>query len=197
MKSSCTGGPGYRRNFKAGPLIPVLAVLALTLVTFPVRAQTNTGTANPSSLQFDTSDFPPWGKDLRRAEIIAFGTFPFTMFTATFFMDGWRTYNNNWDPRYAPWPYKTAGAVEMTGKEHEITLAAAGIASLTLALTDFIIIQVKRHKARQKILQMPPGSPIIIKKPWPEGASEDLEAPPDFSGETAGSSDVPEDPVIP
>jgi hypothetical protein len=161
----------------------------LWLAAFPLQAQTNTGTGNtvlPSN-QFDTSDFPQWGKDLRRAEIVAFGTFPFTMFTATFFMDTWRTSNHDWDTRYAPWPFKSAGAVDMTGKEHEITLTAAAVTSLALALADFIIVQVKRYKARQQVLRLPPGSPIIIKRPWPEGASEDQGAGPDASGESSGS----------
>jgi hypothetical protein len=170
--------------------IPVLAALGLTLAAFPARAQT--GTVLPSS-QFDTSDFPQWGKDLRRAEVIAFGIFPFTMFTATFFMDTWRTYNHDWDTRYAPWPFKTAGAVDMTVKEHEITLAAAGIAALTLALTDFVIVRVKRYQAQQRMLRLPEGSPIIIKRPWPENAAEGQEP----SGDTAESSGMAENPVTP
>jgi hypothetical protein len=197
MKNNLPDGQKHvsRNPFGAAPPISLLALLSLTLVTFPIRAQTGTtaGTPAPALLQFDSSDFPLWGKDLRRAEIIAFGTFPFTMFTATFFMDTWRTSNHNWDTRYAPWPFKTAGAIDMTGEEHEITMAAAGIASLVLALTDFIIIQVKRYKAQQRILQMPPGSPIIIKRPWPEDVSEDQGAPPDASGETAESANPAED----
>jgi hypothetical protein len=189
MKKKQTGG-GRRLSL----LIPALAVLGLTVFAFPLGAQTNTV---PASSQFDTSDFPLWGKDLRRAEIIAFGTFPFTMFTATFFMDTWRTSNHDWDTRYAPWPFKTAGAIEMTGQEHEITLAAAGIASLTLALTDFIIVQVKRYKARQRVLRLPAGSPIIIKRPWPENAAEEERGPPPEAGDASESPGIPEDLLSP
>jgi hypothetical protein len=176
----------------------ISAMVLWVLFVFSLPAQTGTGTpASSSQIHFDTSDFPSWGKDLRRAEIVAFGTFPFTVFTATFFMDTWRSYNHNWDTRYAPWPFKTAGAIDMTNQEHEITLAAAGIASLALAVTDFIIVQIKRHKDRQRILQLPPGSPIIIKRPWPDGASEDPGLPPDLSGESPGLPESPEHPVVP
>jgi hypothetical protein len=167
-------------------LVSVLAVLILAALAVPVQAQTN-NTVLPST-QFDTSDFPLWGKDLRRAEIIAFGTFPFTMFTATFAMDTWRASQNGWDGRYMPWPLKTAGAVDMTGKEHEITLAAAGIASLTLALADFIIVQVKRHRDRQRVLRLPAGSPIIIKRPLPGFEPEEPDVP---EGET-GNPETPD-----
>jgi hypothetical protein len=179
-------------------LIPVIVFFGLFFFVSPIQAQTTgTGTTALPSGQFDTSDFPLWGKDLRRAEIIAFGTFPFTMFTATFFMDAWRTYNHDWDTRYAPWPFKSAGAIEMTREEHEITMAAAGIASLALGLTDFIIVQIKRYRNRQKVLHLPEGSPIIIKRPWPEGVSENQGVPPDASGETAESPNPPENSVSP
>ncbi|MDR0624000.1 MAG: hypothetical protein LBG10_06165 [Treponema sp.] len=201
MKRTLTGREKYgiRNPLPAGPMVPVLAVLGLAALAFPIGAQTNTGTGNTAltSSQFDTSDFPLWGKDLRRAEIIAFGTFPFTMFTATFFMDSWRTYNHDWDTRYAPWPFKTAGAIDMTGKEHEITMAAAGIASLTLALTDFIIVRIKRHRARQRVLQLPEGSPIIIKRPWPGNAVEEDDSPPETSENTSGSPGIPADLLTP
>jgi hypothetical protein len=153
----------------------------MLLCSLPLQGQTfvQDGTALLPSSQTGAAEFPQWARDLRRAEIIAFGTFPFTMFTATFAVDTWRTSRHNWDPRYAPWPFKTAGAIEMTNEEHEIVIAVAGISSLALALTDFVIVQVKRGKARQRALQTPEGTPIIIKRPLP-GAETLLpeEAPP-------------------
>ncbi|MDR2257710.1 MAG: hypothetical protein LBE14_01025 [Treponema sp.] len=190
---------GSRNPLPAGPLVPLLAFLGLAALAFPLRAQTSTGTGSTAatSNQFDTSDFPLWGKDLRRAEIIAFGTFPFTMFTATFFMDTWRTYNHDWDTRYAPWPFKTAGAISMTTKEHEMTMSIACIASLALALTDYIIVQIKRYRARQRVLQLPEGSPIIIKRPWPENAVEEGALPPETPGNTSAAPGIPADLLTP
>jgi hypothetical protein len=166
----------------------------MVLCSLPLQGQTliEGGTAIPSLSQPETPEFPQWTKDLRRAEIIAFGTFPFTMFTATFAMDTWRTSRHNWDARYAPWPFKTAGAIEMTNREHEIVIAAAGISSLVLALTDFVIVQAKRHKARQRALQIPEGSPIIIKRPLPGAETPGPEDPAPDSAETPESAEDPE-----
>ena len=189
-------------------LIPVFLILLLIPVN-RIRAQTNsTGLV---SAAFDTSDFPQWAKDLRRFEIVAFGSFPFSMFATTFIVDSYRWNNNsgmNWSEegrRYAPWPFKSAGAVEMTNREHEMSLAIAAGLSGAIALTDFIIVQIKRQKARKRAESLPPGTAIIIKRPWPESAAEGesaennengaesdqgLKAAPgalDFSPETSGS----------
>ncbi|MDR1278663.1 MAG: hypothetical protein LBK02_07920 [Treponema sp.] len=145
--------------------MPVPAFLLFLVLAPALYGQT--GTLVQPLNQPAVSEFPQWAKDLRRAEIIAFGTFPFTMFTSTFVMDTWRASNHNWDGKYMPWPLKTAGAIEMTSKEHEIVFAAAGLLSITLAVTDLVIIKIKRHKARQWALQLPEGTPIIIKRPWP------------------------------
>ncbi|MDR2159751.1 MAG: hypothetical protein LBP23_06765 [Treponema sp.] len=137
------------------------------------------------------SDFPLWARDLRRAEIVAFGSFPFTMFAATFIMDTYRWAAQGGGiteeaRRYAPWPFKSAGAIDMSDDEHKITMAAAASASVTIALLDHLIIQTKRHKARRRAESLPPGTPIIIRTPagldtgnapGPEGGSSENEDP--------------------
>jgi hypothetical protein len=173
-----------------GKKVPSALVLGFLVCSVPLQGQVSTALNQP-----DSSGFPQWAHDLRRAEIIAFGTFPFTMFTATFVMDSWRTSQHNWDTRYAPWPFKTTGAIEMTNREHEIVITVAGIGSLALALTDFVIIQIKRHKVRQRALQMPEGTPIIIKRPL-AGADEEPEGPAE-SGETLEPSETPEGASVP
>jgi hypothetical protein len=161
----------------------LLAILMLAPAV-PARhaaAQTTGGstgsggsTGNLTSTVFDTSDFPLWAKDLRRWEIVAFGTFPFTMFAATFAMDTRRWIDQNSmdfsedGRRYAPWPFKSAGAVDMTNKEHETTLLVAAGISVALAFADLIIVQIKRHKERQRAESLPAGTIIIDKSPWPE-----------------------------
>jgi hypothetical protein len=141
-----------------------------------VQAQTSTTTGLVST-SFDTSGFPQWGKDLRRWEIVAFGSFPFAMFTATFAMDTtrWANHGMSWTDegrRYAPWPLKSAGAIKMTNHEQEMTMAIAAGISGGVAIADLVIIQIKRHKARQRALSLPVGTPIISKRPWPEDSAE-------------------------
>jgi len=141
----------------------------MAVSVFYVPAQTKN-----TQESFDTDDFPQWAKDLRRWEIIAFGSFPFTMFYTTFVMDmrRWNDANgmemSEQGRRYAPWPLKSAGAVLMDSSEFASALKTAACISMGIALTDFIIIKIKRHRARKKAESLPASTIIINRKPWPE-----------------------------
>jgi len=138
-----------------------------------VPAQTNT---IPSI--FESTNVPQWVKDLRRWEIIAFGSIPFTMLTATFAMDMYRWQNANGmdfsdeGRRYAPWPMKSAGAVVLEGKEQEMVFIIAASLSVGIAMTDQVIVQIKRYRARKKAEALPVGTIIVTKKPWSEEEDE-------------------------
>ncbi|MDR1929714.1 MAG: hypothetical protein LBQ44_03700 [Treponema sp.] len=95
-------------------------------------------------------ELPLWVKDLRRAEIVAFGTIPFTIFFSSFFVDLYRAGTHNWDGAYMPWPLKGAGAAAMTDNELKAMFTIAVSASLTLALTDHIIMRIKRHRGGKR-----------------------------------------------
>ncbi|MCL2441433.1 MAG: hypothetical protein FWD14_06800 [Treponema sp.] len=135
----------------------------LILVPAPRITAQNLTANEPTTVTFDTTGFPQWAKDLRRFDIIAFGTFPFTMFAVTFTTDMVRWSNANsydWSEegrRYAPWPLKSAGAVEMTNDELVRTVSIAAGASLTLALVDLIIVKIKRNKEQRRIESLPSG----------------------------------------
>lgn len=116
-----------------------------------------------TSKVFDMSDMPLWAKDLRRAEIVAFGSFPFTMFAAQFFMDLYRFSDHGWDTRYAPWPAKGAGAINMTNEEYEKTILYAALASLSIMTIDFSIVQLRRFISNRKALKEN-GDTIRVKK---------------------------------
>jgi len=103
-------------------------ILIFTFMLFPVfqSAAQNTGAANSGAedtLSLNNNELPQWVKDFRRWDIIAFGTFPFSMFFASFFTDLYRWNNANGmdfsseGRRYAPWPFKSAGAVNLTSQE--------------------------------------------------------------------------------
>ncbi|MDR3335200.1 MAG: hypothetical protein LBT13_10015 [Treponema sp.] len=148
----------------------VFALVMLTVLGTTAPAQTTS--TGLGSTQFDTTGFPQWAKDLRRAEIVAFGSFPFTVFFALFAIDTYRCANNGWDIRYAPWPFKPAGAVEMPKDQQLIAITAAAVGSVIISLTDFLIVTYKRHKKTQDLKNLPEGSPIII-TPWPAEAAEE------------------------
>jgi len=121
---------------------------------------------------------PQWVKDLRRWEIVAFGSIPFTIFTATFAMDMYRWNDANGmdfsdeGRRYAPWPMKSAGAVVMERKDQEMVFLVAGGLSVGIAMADQVIYQIKRYRARKRVETLPVGTTIITKNPWPEEISE-------------------------
>jgi hypothetical protein len=60
----------------------------------------------------------------------------------------------------------------MTNNQYEMTMVIAAGMSVAIAFTDFIIVQVKRHRARQRAESLPVGTTIIIKKPWPPAAED-------------------------
>ena len=109
-------------------------------------------------------EFPLWLKDLRRAEIVALGSFPFTMLIASLGMDTYRFISHNGDSRYTPL-IKSPGAAAMTEDELAITITAALAGSLAISLADFVIVQYKRRAQAKRVEKLPPGTPIIIRKP--------------------------------
>jgi hypothetical protein len=160
--------------------------LLLAVPVFLVPAQTS-GTNNSNTTTgsyFDLSGAPQWVRDLRRWEIVAFGTIPFAMFTATFWMDmhRWKQANDmdfsDAGRRYAPWPFKTAGAIAMEPKEIEQTLIIAAGLCITVAFADLIINKIKQANARKRAEAIPKNAPVINRRPQQEDTPQALpEAP--------------------
>jgi hypothetical protein len=166
----------------------IVALLLFIVLRGPVHAQSPAaGTITPVNTGTEKSGFPQWALDLRRAEIIAFGSFPFMMFLTTFSMDTYRASNHEWDGRYLPWPLKSAGAVQMTTDENIIVLSAAIAGSVLVALTDHLIVRIKRARLERQRQELPEGDPIILRKPWPEEKAES----PDVSEEEAAPGTIP------
>ena len=172
-----------------------LLLLLLILPVLGVPAQTST-TEIPTVME---SNVPQWVKDLRRWEIVTFGSIPFAMFTATFAMDMYRWQQANGldfsdaGRRYAPWPLKSAGAIAMTNKEMETTITIAASLSVAVGLADLIIVQVKRAKAKKRAEALPVGTAIIIRSPWgeePEEAADD-DAQATADDESSSGEEIP------
>jgi hypothetical protein len=159
------GNPGRARRLGTACLLGAL----IFLPGGAGHAQT-TGSAAASPALIPAEDalkFPQWAHDLRRGEIIALGSFPFTYFFASIAVDLYRFSQHGGDFRYAPWLFKSAGAVDMTTDEQILTIAAAAGGAILVSLADFIILQIKRNSAARTEAALPPGDPIIIRKPWP------------------------------
>jgi len=143
---------------------------------------------------FDMTDFPQWARDLRRFDIITFGSFPFSMFIVTFATDMFRWNNANGmdfnDMRYAPWPLKSAGAVDMTVEEYQRTILLAAGLSLVLALTDFVIVKIRQSNERRRIESRPSGSFNINRGSNENSEAEDGEAKDGGDNESANIEDI-------
>jgi hypothetical protein len=120
---------------------------------------------------FDTSDFPQWGKDLRRWDIITFGIFPFCVFFTTVVTDSIRWYNENGldfsesGRRYAPWPLKSAGAYERTTDEHFQNIFIAACLAASLAIIDLIIVKIRQGNERRRVQNLPSSTFSIERSP--------------------------------
>ncbi|WP_461256383.1 hypothetical protein [Treponema sp. R80B11-R83G3] len=126
-----------------------------------------------------TLNLPQWVKDLRRWDIITFGVFPFSMFFVTTVIDiiRWNDANNldfsEEGRRYAPWPLKSAGAVEMTNDEYARTILLSVGVSAVIACVDLFIIITKRNNERRRIESLPSGSIEINKTPYGTQEADD------------------------
>ena len=135
----------------------------------------------PTTVTFSSESLPVWVSDLRRWEIVAFGTFPFSLFAVTFITDmvRWGVANgmdfSEAGRRYAPWPLKSAGAEMMSNADFQRTILIAAGLSVALAFADFIIVSVRRNNERLLLESAPSGSVIIERIPpqSPSGSDDD------------------------
>ena len=142
----------------------IIFCLVLFVNIFMLNAQEN------ASVQFDTTGLPQWAKDLRRAEIVAFGSFPFTMLFSLTTVGTYRYFGNNMDSRYAPL-IPSPGAIPMNERELIITISTAVALSVGISIADFIIVQYKRNRKARNTRNLPEEStPIIIRKPIEENS---------------------------
>jgi hypothetical protein len=166
-------------------------LLLLTVVAFHAPAQTNT-----TSTTSDPPPFPQWARDIRRWEIVLFGSFPFSMFTVTFVTDmvRWNDHNgldfSETGRKYAPWPLKSAGAIAMTNDEQIRTITLAVGVSAAVAFADLLIVQVKRYQARRRAEALPVGTAIIIRTPLPND-TDDQEATPESEAQPEQENQEP------
>jgi hypothetical protein len=98
---------------------------------------------------YEEEEFPQWMHDLRRAEIIFFGTLPFTILISLQGYEITRYFINDMDPLYTPWPFRSAQAPAYTFEEQMVVIGGAIVLSGLLALTDYIIGKIT-HREEEK-----------------------------------------------
>lgn len=138
-------------------IISLLLFLFLGSLHTSLWAQKNALVPDP----YDREEFPLWARDLRRAEIVAFGLLPFTIFFATLAVDSYRYATHDWDELYAPWPLKPAGAIEMSEQDKGLVLQAGIASAVLLSTLDYIIVRIKREGQRKKESRVPTGEVTV------------------------------------
>lgn len=157
--------------------ICLVIVLAVCLRPLPGTAEeAKKESAAVAAEPYSADEFPQWARDLRRAEVVAFGSLPFALFFSKTAIDSYRYSQNDWDRRYAPWPLKSAGAVPMTENEYKTTFATACAVALAVALADYIVVKVKRHGERKVIAEKPKAGYTIERSGPPPDSDRPAEA---------------------
>jgi len=134
-------------------------VLLITLFIVPsLWAQTP---STSTTLEPEPLEFPQWARDLRRGEIVAFGSFPITYFISNF------AYTN------------LVGGSSFTGNQQKLqVIGAAAATSIIIAIVDHGIVRYKRNRLAREGKNIPEGTPIVIRTPLYEDEAAEP-APPE------------------
>ncbi|MGI5172316.1 hypothetical protein H0R92_01760 [Treponema sp. OMZ 840] len=133
---------------------------------------------------------PSWLKDVRRAEIITFGSLPFTTLGVTLVYSLYRYGANDFNPAYIPNPFPLSSSEAKLNKNEQIGIfTTAAVLSIAIGLTDFIVIRVKDHN-KKKLEQMyaEDRSGIRVEEAVPENIKEKDSAQ-DAQSDSSRSSD--------
>ena len=106
----------------------------------------------------DEIEFPQWALDLRRAEIVGFGSMPFTTISVTFFYGVYKYFSG--ESNSFPNPFDKNSSYD----KHEI-FSILGLSfgiSAVIALADFIIIKVKRWQDRDRLKKIQTNEIITV-----------------------------------
>ena len=153
--------------------------------------------SSPETAEDGTNNRPQWMRDLRRWEIVALGSFPFTMFFSTIGMDMYRWHREtgmDWGRReYAPWPITSAGGVSMTDAEQRRTIFIAIGLSAGVAVADHLIQRGRRERERRRAEAIPAGTIIITRTPLHEDEPDEPDDPAPYDDEISDGDGVPQD----
>ena len=157
---------------KAVSLFVLLFIVSLSGLWAQEEADDEMGV----SVHFDMTGFPQWSRDLRRASIVAFGSFPFMYLFANFGFDSYRFAAQSWDRRYAPWPFSAAGSAGHSQAERFRVLGIAAGSAIVISIIDYGIVRHRRNRLEREARALAPGTPIIIRTPLHEEDGEPFDS---------------------
>jgi len=116
-------------------LVVVVGVLALA----PAPA---TAEDEHVPVPYAPEEFPDWARDLRRAEIVFFGSLPFSFFFTFEAYDTGKFVASGFDPLQAPWPMRSGAeiAASYSTEEKAWLIASALTVSAAVAVVDYLLV---------------------------------------------------------
>ncbi len=122
----------------------VVALAVLVAVAAVLPAQTPTRPVVPDAEPYEEEEFPRWARDVRRAEIIAFGSLPISLLASRLLYGFGRFLfasidAGRLDPSYLPPLFAPPGAVPLSRTDNiRIVIGAVSI-SAAIALIDYAL----------------------------------------------------------
>ncbi len=92
---------------------------------------------------YEASEFPQWALDMRRFEVIFFGTIPFSIFYASIGYSMYTYASHNWAIEYAPALFGNKTPPKLTNDQKLEVLAVSLSISTAAALIDYFLGKLK------------------------------------------------------
>lgn len=121
------------------------AMLFLVCSCFLLSAQESADDYEP----YRASEFPEWALEMRRAEVLFFGSLPFTLLLSNVGFDIYNYADNGFNAEYLPFFAPGSGGAPIDDGERLLRLAAALTGSLLIAVIDNAIGDIRDERRRQ------------------------------------------------
>lgn len=145
-----------RLKFFSKRVVFFLLFLSMSVSALP---KLNCQTTKPEKIDrtpapYEENEFPLWVHELRRFEILTFGSLPLVTMLSFWTYDISRSIKHQGDERYYPWPIKKAEiAIPLTSTEQKkVFFTSVGI-SAGIALTDIIVRAIIRSVREKKMVK--------------------------------------------
>lgn len=125
-------------------VILIILVMLVFAVPMPSAAQTATRPTVPDAEPYEPQEFAPWLLSLRRAEVIAFGSFPIALLGTRLLYGivrfaGASISAGEFDLAYLPPLVAPPGAAPLTRSDNARIITSAAGVSISIAVIDYLL----------------------------------------------------------